>query len=92
MAVLADLGNSSIALAVSEVAKQRNRTALVTGSGPLDLTGPSCNAQTILWTFDTWALTNAVTQPIIKSGGKSWFFVAVDYTFGRSLTEQASSG
>jgi branched-chain amino acid transport system substrate-binding protein len=91
VAVIADLGNSSIALAVSQLAREHNRTALVTASGPLDLTGPSCNAQTILWTFDTWSLTNAVTQPIIKNGGKSWFFIAVDYTFGRSLTEQASA-
>ena len=90
VAVLADLGNSSIALAVSEVARQRNRAALVTASGPLDLTGRACNPQTIIWTFDTWALTNAVTRPITKAGGKNWFFIAVDYTFGKSLTEQAT--
>ena len=90
VALIADIGNSSIALAVSEVARQHNRAAFVTASGPLDLTGRSCNAQTIIWTFDTWALTNAVTQPIIKKGGKDWFFIAVDYTFGKSLTDQAS--
>ncbi len=90
VAVIADLGNTGIALAVAEVARQRNRAALVTASGPLDLTGSTCNAQTIVWTFDTWSLTNAVAQPIIKTGAKDWFFIAVDYTFGKSLTDQAA--
>ena len=90
VAMISDLGNTGIALAVSEVAKQHNRAALVAGSGPLDLTGKSCNAQTIVWTFDTWALTNAVTLPMVKSGAKNWFFIAVDYTFGKSLTDQAA--
>ncbi len=31
-----------------------------------------------------------MTQPIIKKGGKDWFFIAVDYTFGKSLTDRAS--
>jgi branched-chain amino acid transport system substrate-binding protein len=52
--VIVDLVNSGAALAVSEVAKQKNKVALVSGAASSDLTGSKCNANTIHWTYDTW--------------------------------------
>jgi branched-chain amino acid transport system substrate-binding protein len=90
VAVIADLGNSAIALAVSVVAQEKNRAALVTASGPLDLTGKSCTETAIVWTFDTWSLVNTVARTVIGRGGTSWFILAVDYVLGKSLTELAT--
>src|SRR5215831_1876326 len=54
--VIVDVPNSGVALAVSEIARQKNKLFLVSGAAASDLTGPKCNANTIHWTYDTWAL------------------------------------
>jgi branched-chain amino acid transport system substrate-binding protein len=83
--VIVDLVNSGVALAVSEVAKTRNKVALVSGAATSDLTGPKCNANTVHWTYDTWTLANGTGKALVKTGGDSWFFLTVDYAFGHAL-------
>jgi branched-chain amino acid transport system substrate-binding protein len=56
--VILDVPNSGVALAVSEIARQKNKLFLATGPATSDLTGPKCNANTIHWVYDTWALAN----------------------------------
>src|ERR1700676_5125372 len=45
--VIVDVPNSGVALAVSEIARQKNKVFLNSGAGTADLTGPKCNANTI---------------------------------------------
>ena len=52
--MIVDVPNSGVALAVSEVARQKNKVFLVSGAATSDLTGPKCNANTVHWTYDTW--------------------------------------
>src|SRR5262245_15620726 len=49
--VIVDVPNSAVALAVSEIARQKNKLFLVSGAATSDLTGPKCNANTIHWTY-----------------------------------------
>src|SRR5215470_7325063 len=49
-----DVPNSGVALAVSNIANQKNKVFVVSGAAASDLTGPKCNANTIHWTYDTW--------------------------------------
>ena len=46
---IADGMNSSVALAMAEVARQKNKVFLVTGAATSDLTGPKCNELTTLF-------------------------------------------
>jgi branched-chain amino acid transport system substrate-binding protein len=83
--LIIDVPNSGVALAVSQVASQKNKVFIVSGAAASDLTGPKCNANTIHWTYDTWMLANGTGTAIVKTGGDSWFFLTSDYAFGHAL-------
>jgi branched-chain amino acid transport system substrate-binding protein len=80
-----DTPNSGVALAVSEITRQKNKVFIVSGAAASDLTGPKCNANTIHWTYDTWALANGTGRALVKTGGDTWFFLTSDYAFGHAL-------
>jgi branched-chain amino acid transport system substrate-binding protein len=83
--LIIDTPNSGVALAVSQVASQKNKIFIVSGAAASDLTGPKCNANTVHWTYDTWMLANGTGTAIVKTGGDSWFFLTSDYAFGHAL-------
>ena len=83
--MIVDVPNSGVALAVSQVANQKNKVFIVSGAAASDLTGPKCNANTIHWTYDTWMLANGTGTAIVKTGGNTWFFLTADYAFGHAL-------
>jgi branched-chain amino acid transport system substrate-binding protein len=90
--VVADVPLSSAALAVNEVLRGAPRAVFIaSGPGSSDLTGPKCSPNTIHWTYDTWALANAIARAMMQEGAKTWFFVTADYAFGFSLEKDTSS-
>ncbi len=89
--VIVDLVTSSVALAVNNVAKEKNKVALVSGAASSALTGKDCTANTIHWTYDTWELANGTGKAITKQGGDSWFFLTADYAFGQALEKDTSA-
>ncbi len=82
---VADLGNSAVALAVSTVAREKDKACLVSAGGTTLLTGAQCSPDTVQWTYDTYSTTTALAQALIAEGKESWFFITADYTFGHSL-------
>jgi branched-chain amino acid transport system substrate-binding protein len=89
--VIVDVPNSAVALAVSEVAKQKNKLFIASGPATSDLTGPKCNANTIQWTYDTWNLANGTGKAVVKTGGDTWFFITADYAFGHALERDTAA-
>jgi len=89
VAAIADLPNTSVAIAVAELARERQRIALIAGAGSSEITNKQCSPNTVHFGFDTYALAKVATQPIIAEGGDSWFFIAADYTFGAQLEADA---
>ncbi len=89
--VIVDLVTSSTALAVVNIAKEKNKVALVSGAGSSALTGKSCTANSIHWTYDTFALASGTGQAVVKTGGDSWFFITADYAFGAALEADTSA-
>jgi len=83
--LIIDVPNSAIALAVSEIARLKNKAFIVSGAAASDLTGPKCNANTVHWTYDTWMLANGTGTALAKTGGDSWYFMTADYAFGHAL-------
>src|SRR5262247_4055268 len=83
--VIVDVPTSSVALAVSEIVRDKNKVFLNSGAGSSDLTGKACSPNTIHWTYDTWALANGTGKAIVKTGGDTWFFLTADYAFGHAL-------
>jgi branched-chain amino acid transport system substrate-binding protein len=88
--MIIDVPNSGVALAVSQVAAQKNKVFIGSGPAASDLTGPKCNANTVHWTYDTWMLANGTGKAIVKSGGDTWFFLTADYAFGHALERDTS--
>jgi branched-chain amino acid transport system substrate-binding protein len=89
--MIADVPNSAVALAVSDVTRQKNKVFLVSGAAISDLTGPKCSPNTIHWTYDTWMLANGTGKSVVKTGGKTWFFITADYAFGHALQRDTSA-
>jgi branched-chain amino acid transport system substrate-binding protein len=83
--VIVDTPNSAVALAVSQIVKEKGKAFLVSGAASSDLTGKACSPNTVHWTYDTWALANGTGSAIVKTGGDSWFFLTADYAFGHAL-------
>ena len=89
--VIVDVPTSSVALAVSEVARSKNKVFLVSGAAASDLTGKNCSPNTIHWTYDTWSLANGTGKYTVKAGGDTWFFLTADYAFGHALERDVSA-
>jgi branched-chain amino acid transport system substrate-binding protein len=87
---IVDVPTSSVALAVSEIVREKNKVLIVSGAGTSDLTGKNCSPNTIHWTYDTWALANSNGRALTKAGFDTWFFLTVDYAFGYALERDAS--
>jgi branched-chain amino acid transport system substrate-binding protein len=87
---IADVANSAVSLAVSEVVKGANKVLLVTGGVTARLTGDACSPNTVHWAMDTWALASAPISALLKQGGDTWYFITADYTFGHDLERQAA--
>jgi branched-chain amino acid transport system substrate-binding protein len=83
--VIVDVPTSSVALAVSQITKDKGKAFLVSGAATSDLTGKACSPNTVHWTYDTWMLANGTGSAIVKTGGDSWFFLTADYAFGLAL-------
>ena len=88
--IITDTPNSGVALAVSNLAKEKNSIVLNSGAATADLTGKACNANTISYTFDTYMLAHGTGQALTKAGGDTWFFLTADYAFGYALEKDTS--
>ena len=89
--MIVDVPNSGVALAISQVASQKNKVFIGSGPATSDLTGPKCNANTVHWTYDTWMLANGTGKAVVKTGGDTWFFLTADYAFGHALERDTSA-
>jgi len=89
--VVVDVPTSSVALAVNNITKEKNKVFLVSGAAASDLTGKACTPNTIHWTYDTWALANGTGNAIVKTGGDTWFFLTADYAFGHALERDTAA-
>ena len=82
---IVDLVSSSTAGAVMPVAAEKKRITLLSGPATTKFTGELCTAYNVHYTYNNWALANGTGGAVVKSGGKSWFFLTADYAFGHSL-------
>lgn len=89
--MIANLINSAIALAVTDVAREKNRVAIVNGSGSSRLTGNSCTPNSIHYAYDTYALGVGTGKALIKQGYDSWYFLTADYAFGHALESDTAA-
>jgi branched-chain amino acid transport system substrate-binding protein len=88
--MITDLTNSAVALAVQNVSKEKKRIDLVTSTATTALTNEECSPYGVHWTFDSHALSVGTARTLVEQGGKSWYFITADYTFGYNLQDNAT--
>jgi branched-chain amino acid transport system substrate-binding protein len=78
---------SSVALAVAQVAKEKDRIMLNASATVSALTWEQCSPNSIVWSFDTWENAHSTGGALMAQGNKSWFFITANYAFGQSLAD-----
>ena len=89
--VIADTPNSGVALAVSNLVRDKNAVLLNSGAATADLTGKACTPNAVSFTYDTYMLANGTGKALTKAGGDTWFFLTSDYAFGHALERDTSA-
>ncbi|MDO8776685.1 MAG: ABC transporter substrate-binding protein [Burkholderiaceae bacterium] len=82
--------SSGTSLAIVKVAAEKKKLAIVTGGVAAQLTNEECSPYTIHYLYDTVALARGTGAAMTKQGGKSWYFLTVDYAFGTSLEKETT--
>jgi branched-chain amino acid transport system substrate-binding protein len=86
-----DVPNSSAALAVQELAREREKFFFISGAATSRLTGDSCSPTGVHWMYDTYSLANGTGRALVAEGADTWFFLTADYAFGHSLEEDTGA-
>ena len=86
-----DLPNSAVALAVSDIVRDKRRVTLASSTATSDMTGRACAATTVQWVTDTWAQANGTARGVLRQGGDTWYFLTVDYALGQALERDAAA-
>jgi branched-chain amino acid transport system substrate-binding protein len=86
-----NLAASSVALAVSELAREKNKVMIATSTATSDLTGRACSPNTIHWVYDTYMLAKSTGAAMVRAGGDTWFFITADYAFGHALERDTAN-
>ncbi len=89
--MITDGTTSSVALALNQLVREKNKVMLNSGAATSDLTAAPCTANTIHWTYDTWMLANSTGGAMVRAGGDSWFFITADYAFGHALERDTAN-
>lgn len=89
--VIVDVPTSSVALAVDDVTRDKNRVFLVSTAGSSRLTGDKCSPTLVHYSYDTYALARGTGTALTKKGLDSWYFITADYAFGHSLQDDTSA-
>jgi branched-chain amino acid transport system substrate-binding protein len=85
-----DVAASSPALAVMNVANQRHKIVMMSAPGAQAITNEACIATAVHYNSNTYASAHTIGSAVVAEGGKTWFFLAADYTFGQQLVDAAT--
>ncbi|TGD99436.1 ABC transporter substrate-binding protein [Methylobacterium nonmethylotrophicum] len=87
--VVADVGNSAVALAVQAVARDRNKLVLYSAVATTEISGAQCAETGLTWLHDSYNLVAGPIRRLVAQGQDTWFFVASDYAFGRNMVAES---
>ncbi|MDW3683499.1 ABC transporter substrate-binding protein [Cupriavidus sp. CV2] len=88
--VIQDVLPSSVALAVSNLGREKHKLVIASGAGTTRLTNEDCSPYTIQYSYDTYAFAANTVKALSKGGDNSWYFLTVDYALGASLEKDAT--
>ena len=86
-----DVPNSAIGIGVHNLARDKNRIALLGGTFSSDVTNTLCSPNTAQFGLDTYAMGNVLATALRADGALSWFFITADFAFGTALQADATA-
>jgi branched-chain amino acid transport system substrate-binding protein len=89
--MILDVTTSSVALAVNDIVREKNKVHINSTAATSDLTGRACTPNTVHWTYDTWMLARSTGGATVRAGGDTWFFITADYAFGHALERDTAN-
>jgi branched-chain amino acid transport system substrate-binding protein len=82
---LMDVGTSNASLAVMGVAKSRHRIVILNTPATVSITNEGCIPTAVHYVYDTYAMAQTIGKAVVAQGGKTWFFITSNFTFGHHL-------
>ena len=89
--MVVDAINSAVAIAASNVTREKRRLLMVTGAGSMRLTNEDCSPHTISYTWDTYSTSRPQASAVTKGGARDWYFLTVDYALGQSIEQDGQA-
>ena len=83
--------SSGTNLAMAKIAQEKKKPFISIGAATSALTNEQCSPFTVHYAYDTTALAKGTGNAVVKSGGKSWYFLTADYAFGTQLQTDTST-
>lgn len=80
-----DIGISTVALGMQSLAKEKDGLVIFASSSSSDLTGSACSPNGISGTYDNYSQSQGVVRQLLRENAKTWFFLTVDYAYGRNV-------
>ncbi|MBW7974780.1 ABC transporter substrate-binding protein [Bradyrhizobium sp. BR 10289] len=85
--MVADVGNSAVALAIQSIARDKSKIVIYSAVGTTEIGGKQCSRTGLMWLHDNYNLVSGSVRRLVSQGYDSWFFIAADYAFGRNMVE-----
>lgn len=87
--LVADVGNSAVALAVQSIARDKNKLVIYSAVGTTDISGKQCTKTGLSWLHDSYNLVAGSISKQVLQGKDTWFFIAADYASGRNMVAES---
>ena len=84
--LIVDVPNSGILLAIQDVVRSKSGILVAAGGGTSKFSSDACSPYGFMWVYDSYALANSMGRAVTQEGGKTWFFLPVDYAWGEALS------
>jgi branched-chain amino acid transport system substrate-binding protein len=84
--VTVDFSNSSVALAVEIITKEKQKITLITAASSA-ITGKACTPNAAQWVYNSRSNGYSLARVLTERGLKTWFLVTVDYAFGHAFAD-----
>ena len=89
--MILNLAASSVALAVAELTREKNKVTIATSTASSDMTGRACTPNSLHWSYDTYMVSKSTGGATVRAGGDTWFFITADYAFGHALERDTAN-
>jgi hypothetical protein len=89
--VIVDVNNSAVALGLISLAEDKDKLQVNTGAGTGELTGPRCSYNTLHWNYNTYVFANSTGSQVVRTSGRTWFFITADYAFGHASQQDCAA-